>query len=164
MYAHKKVNTQENDSAQLHCDYKSSSAATVTWIRKNQIILSGPDGDNERDDKYQLFFEAKDAHLNRSTLVVKNVNDHDLGDYVCTVRNSIGNGSATIGLTYEPETPILDDTHIHGDVVTTQWRIKSLQPLSEVMLNYKQKGVSYDGALNHSVVCLLLFSSHLYSS
>lgn len=104
--------------------------------------MLGQDSNNEGDGKYQLFFESKDAHTNRSTLVVKNVNEGDLGDYVCQVRNTIGNGSATIGLTYEPEAPVLTDTHIHEDVVTTTWRIKSLQPLSEVMLNYKQKGVS----------------------
>lgn len=138
---YRSVNTQENDNAQLNCDYKSSSAAKVTWIRKNQILISGPEANNELDSKYQLFFASKD-NQNRSTLVINNVANPDLGEYVCLVQNAVGDGNATIQLTYEPGTPILEDTHIHGDVVTTQWRIKSWQSLSEVMLKYQQKGVS----------------------
>lgn len=125
----------------MNCHYKSSSTAKVTWIRKNQIIISGPEANNERDGKYQLFFDSKDSQ-NRSKLVVNNVASTDLGEYVCVVQNAIGDGNATTQLTYEPETPILEDTHIHGDTVTTQWRIKSWQSLSEVMLKYQQKGVS----------------------
>lgn len=143
MTAHRNVNTQEKDNAELFCDYKTSSAATVMWIRKNQVLSTGPDDNNKHQGKYQSFFETKGKEdRNRSTLVVTNVGNSDLGDYTCIVKNAIGDASATIILGYEPETPILEDTHIHGDTVTTQWKIRSWQSLSEVEVKYQQKGVS----------------------
>lgn len=139
--AHKTVNTQENDNAELHCNYRSSSSADVTWIRNNHQLRQ-----EDNEEKYQVFFDSKGVDgQNRSTLLVKNVQNADLGIYVCEVRNSIGNGNANITLSYEPEVPVLEDTHIHGDIVTTQWKIRSWQALSEVMLKYQQKGVSSYG-------------------
>lgn len=74
-------------------------------------------------------------------MVVNRINENDLGDYICVVQNNMGAENVSIELTYNPEPPHLHHIEQDDDTVITHWHIRSLQPLTEVMLNYRQKGV-----------------------
>lgn len=131
------INTREGDIAQLHCDYETTIDSTATWIdNKGQPI-------NQADSsKYKILRDTKDNNVYKSTLAIYKVNKQDLGTYLCKVGNELGSKDVNIELTYAPEPPQLNSTEQEGESVITHWHIRSLQPLTEVKLNYRKKGVS----------------------
>lgn len=149
MSAHRSiVNTEEGDDAELYCDYDSPTVDNITW-RKDEMVINGEH--KQRVGAKHIILDAPkkhhghhmhDDHKNTTILVINKVNKDDLGEYECSVRNSIGSESVKIQLTLMPEAPHLDNLEQNGDTVTTHWIIRSLQPLTEVTLNYQQKGVS----------------------
>lgn len=133
------VNTIIGDTAELHCSYNTSTAGHITW-RKN-----GNEVPTNDVSKYGLHTEQRHpAGQFRSTLIVKNVQKEDLGDYSCDVRNPIGRAQTKVQLVLVPETPKFSRADIEPEVVVTHWTIRSHQALSEVKLNYKQNGVRID--------------------
>lgn len=131
------INTREGDSAHLHCNYETSLDGTVSWLdNKGQTINSAD------HSKFTVHTKPSDKNTHISTLVVNNVNKFDLGDYICKVQNMMGAEDVNIQLTYFPEPPQLNATEQEGESVITHWHIRSLQPLTEVVLNYRKKGVS----------------------
>ncbi|XP_017838581.1 lachesin [Drosophila busckii] len=125
------VNTQEGSSAELYCDYRANPIAIFFFTKDGKPLTVS--------DKYSLRDSVHKAH-NRTTLIIKHVQDSDLGEYLCNVENSIGSNQAHIELSYNPETPQFESINIDGNVVTMHWLVRSLQPLSEAMLDYKFKG------------------------
>lgn len=128
------VNTKEGADTELHCNYKSTTQSKVTWHKNDDLVHVN------NVDKYTMTNETKDEHHSTSILLVKNVEQSDLGDYKCEVHNSIGKGHVKIHLGYEPEPPKFENVEVNGDTIITHWSIKSLQPLNEVMLNYQKSG------------------------
>ncbi|XP_037048344.1 lachesin-like isoform X2 [Bradysia coprophila] len=128
------VNTKEGDDAELHCNYKSTTMSRVTWHKNKESLRLN------NLDKYSTSNETKDEHHESNILVIKNVERSDLGEYECEVQNSIGKGHVRIHLGYEPEPPKFERFDIDGDTIITHWKIRSLQPLNEVMLNYQKNG------------------------
>lgn len=82
----------------------------------------------------------------RITLQVRTVQASDLGTYECSVINAIGSGQAHVQLVLVPEPPIYEGENINEPpTVITHWSIRSHQPLSEVVLSYKNEKVSWSG-------------------
>lgn len=131
------VNTKENDRAELHCSYESFTSAKVMWQKDGRTVQS-----DDYKVKYTITRELKSDNRNVSILTVYSVNQNDLGDYQCIVENPMGSERVTIHLTYSPEPPRLESFEVVNQTITTHWVIHSLQPLTEIMLNYQLKGVS----------------------
>lgn len=92
--------------------------------------------------KYDVLSEYRNTTHNSSILVISNIVATDVGDYECEVKNTIGKAHTSIHVSFLPESPIFEKIEHEGETVTTNWRIRSLQSLTEVMLNYKKSGVS----------------------
>lgn len=139
--AHRSViNTKESDNAELYCDYDSTTESHVVWYKDQQKLQIGT---HESRSKYSVIYgPQKSPNKNTSILVVNNVKSKDLGVYECRVNNEIGAEAVTIELTYVPEPPKLHSVERDGDTVITHWHIRSMQKLTEIMLNYQLKGVS----------------------
>lgn len=131
------VNTKENDKAELHCHYESFTFAKVLWQKNGRNVLS-----DSYKTKYTMSSELKTDNRNVSVLTIYNVNPSDLGDYLCIVENPMGSEKVTIHLTYSPEPPVLESSEVANQTIITHWVIHSLQPLTEIVLNYQLKGVS----------------------
>lgn len=127
------VNTQEGGSAELYCDYRANPIAISFFIKDGKTL--------SLSDKYSIRNTLHKEH-NRTTLVIKHVEASDLGEYLCHVENAIGSNEVRIQLSYRPETPQYEDSSIDGKQVTMHWLVRSLQPLSEAMLDYRLTGVS----------------------
>lgn len=155
------INTQIGSNAELYCDYKSEPIAVTRWL-KNGHPLS-------YSEKYMISY-AKDKHSNRTTLIVNDVEDTDLGEYICqaevtlnsnthvlsllftfcvlffsmayNLQNALGTSELKTHLMLEPEKGQFEDIKIFGNKVILNWIVRSLQPLSEAVLDYKLKGVS----------------------
>lgn len=65
----------------------------------------------------------------------------DLGQYMCKVSNEAGSQNVNVTLTFVPEPPYLYSLERDGEYTVTHWHIRSLQPLTEVMLKYRRKDV-----------------------
>lgn len=122
----------------MYCNYESTSISKIIW-RKDQKPIHIENSDVK--GKYSIFDESKGQNKNTSILVINGVNKDDLGDYECIVKNNIGSENITIYLTYDPEPPHLDRLEIERSTVIMHWIVRSLQPLTEVKLNYQQKDV-----------------------
>lgn len=133
------INSKEGDNAELYCEYETSTESRVTW-RKDQKQV--PISSHDTRAKYSVVYKQKSPSKNTSILIVSNVRANDLGEYECQVENAIGSENVSIELTNVPEPPQLHHVEQEANVVITHWHIRSLQPLTEVMLNYQQKGVS----------------------
>lgn len=159
--AHRSViNTKEGDDAELYCDYETSTESRVVWLKDQKQLLFG----NARDTrpKYTLISKGGENGKNTSILVVTKVSEKDLGDYECSVRNNMGSENVTIELTYVPEPPHLHKMEQSDDnVVVTHWHIRSLQPLTEVTLNYKLQEVRICHI--RRMLFLLQFNNHFSS-
>lgn len=145
------VNTQTGDRAELYCEFETSTDNnTVTWRKDQKELQVG--GPQDQYSKYSVIYKpTKTPSKNVSILMVNNVKPKDLGSYECQVENVIGAESVSIELTNAPEPPQLHHVENDDQFVITHWHIRSLQPLVEVMLNYRLKGVS-------NCICIAVFS------
>ncbi|XP_075166236.1 lachesin [Haematobia irritans] len=125
------VNTEIGGNAQLYCDYRGEPIATTRWMRNNNII--------SYSEKHMMSLST-DKLFNRSTLTVNDVTTDDLGEYKCLAENTIGSSELRVHLMLEPEKGQFEDIKIKGNVVTLYWLVRSLQPLSEAVLDYKMTG------------------------
>lgn len=134
------VNTQENSDAELYCNYESSTESRVIWQKNGKLLpnLSGQD----QTSKFSVVYGQPKGSKSYSSLFVRKVKPSDLGQYECQVANNMGAENVTIELTFYPEPPRLQKIETDGQYTITHWHIRSLQPLTEVMLNYRQKDVS----------------------
>lgn len=140
------VNTKEGDNAELYCDFETSIESRVIWSKDNQQLPISSAAQESRPKYSVIYTQPKTPNKNTSILVVSNVKSKDLGVYECKVQNDIGAENVSIELTYVPEPPQLHKLETDKNVVITHWHIRSLQPLTEVMLNYQLKGVSWSFA------------------
>ncbi|KAL7735322.1 hypothetical protein ACLKA6_018016 [Drosophila palustris] len=125
------VNTQEGGSADIYCDYRANPIAISFFIKDGKTL--------SLSDKYSIKNSLHKEH-NRTTLTIKHVDESDLGEYLCHVENAIGSNEVRVQLSYSPETPQFESSSIDGNKVTMHWLVRSLQPLSEAMLDYKLTG------------------------
>lgn len=133
------LNTKVGDNAELHCEYDSSIDSNVTWWKGDKVL----DTRTDSGSKYFAKFNSPKGARSNSILMVKNVKPTDLGQYSCKVSNDVGSQDVNITLTFLPEPPVLQSpVERDGQYTVTHWHIRSLQPLTEVMLKYRRKDVS----------------------
>lgn len=139
------VNTKEGDDAELYCDFETSSESRVVWLKDGNVLPISPG--LEQRSKYSVVYGQPKGSKSNSILVVNKVKPTDLGQYECKVENNVGADKKrnTIELTFVPEPPHLQKIETDGKFTITHWHIRSLQPLTEVMLKYRQKDVSKFG-------------------
>ncbi|XP_059607952.1 hemicentin-2-like isoform X2 [Phlebotomus argentipes] len=127
---HHEVNTGEGYDAELSCNFKSDPAGRSTWLRD---LAPLPEG-----GKYRVTQEAH-GHHNKTTLLVRKVQKSDLGMYQCQVENRLGRGASNVSLIYEPEPAHFDGYELQtAHLVLLNWTVRSVQPLSEVLLYYQK--------------------------
>lgn len=148
------VNTKENDDAELYCDFETFTESRVIW-RKDGKQLQISTGQEPRS-KYSAIYGQPKGSKNHAVLVVNKVQSTDLGQYECKVENKIGSELVKIELTFVPEPPHLQKIETDGKFTITHWHIRSMQPLTEVMLKYRQKDVR-TLCEKHNVGHILLF-------
>lgn len=129
------VNTKEGDNAELHCEFETSTESRVIWFKGDEQLPIAPD----TRSKYYVTYASPKGNKNSSILVINKVKKTDLGQYTCKVENLIGSQNVNITLTFVPEPPTLQRIERDGDYTVTHWHIRSLQPLTEVMLKYRRK-------------------------
>ncbi|KAM7342362.1 neural cell adhesion molecule 1 isoform 2-T3 [Cochliomyia hominivorax] len=125
------VNTEIGGNANLYCDYKGNPIAIASWFKNNKPI--------KYSEKHMITYETE-KHFNRSTLIVNDITIEDLGEYICRAENSLGSNELRTHLMLEPEKGQLENVIIDGRKVTLHWLVRSLQPLSEAVLDYKMSG------------------------
>uniref|UniRef100_A0A0A1XK55 Protein amalgam n=1 Tax=Zeugodacus cucurbitae TaxID=28588 RepID=A0A0A1XK55_ZEUCU len=125
------VNTEQGGDAELYCDYSANPSGEVLWLRNGKKLNSSY--------KYS-FNEVTHKERKRSILTVMDVRANDLGEYICQVQNTIGRGEAKVHIIYEPEHPQLEDLEVNGRKAVIHWLVRSIQPLSEAVLDYKLAG------------------------
>ncbi|XP_036333889.1 neural cell adhesion molecule 2-like isoform X1 [Rhagoletis pomonella] len=125
------VNAEQGGDAELYCDYAANPAAEAKWLRNDKTL--------EKSRKY-AFNQVTHKGRNRSILTVMNVRANDLGEYTCRVQNTIGYDETKVHILYEPEHPQLEDMEINGRTAVIHWLVRSIQPLSEAILDYKLAG------------------------
>jgi Immunoglobulin I-set domain len=129
------VNTAVGNTAELHCDFTADpQPSSVRWFTNDRTRIHA-------SDKYELV-DAVHGHHNRSMLVVKNVEKSDLSAYHCEVENSIGRASEKVTLGLQPAPALFEKFDYKRNQVTAVWLVKSIQPLLEMQVLYKQKNVS----------------------
>lgn len=150
------INAEIGGNAELYCDYKGNPIATISWLKHNELI--------KYSEKYMITY-AMEKHYNRSTLTVKDIALEDLGEYICQAENSLGSNKLRTHLMLEPEKGQLESVTIEGKNVKLFWIVRSLQPLSEAVLDYKMSGVSEAiQIVERTILKLNLFQSYTWSS
>lgn len=142
------VNTKAGDNAELACDYETPMDSEVSWRFESKILPAASSTDSR--SKYTQLPSQLDKDKSRSLLVISKVEQRDLGDYECIVKNAMGESNVAIELTYVPEQPRLNHTEQEAGSLISHWHIRSLEPLTEVILDYKLKDVSEV----HILVCV----------
>jgi len=127
------VNTEKGATAELYCNYRAKPIGRSYFIKDGKTL--------QLSDKYSLKDSVHNDH-NRTTLIVREVTDSDLGEYLCQVENAIGSNEVKVHVSYNPETPQFEDMTVEGNKVTLHWLVRSHQLLSEAMLDYQLTGVS----------------------
>ncbi|KAH8299683.1 hypothetical protein KR044_004548, partial [Drosophila immigrans] len=122
------VNAEQGGSAEIYCDYRANPIAISFFIKDGKTL--------SLSDKYSIKNSLHKQH-NRTTLVVKDIDESDLGEYQCHVENSIGSNEVNVHLSYAPETPQFESSTVEGNKATMHWLVRSLKPLSEAVLDYK---------------------------
>ncbi|EDW92125.1 protein turtle homolog A [Drosophila yakuba] len=125
------VNTEKGATAELYCNYRAKPIGRSYFIKDGKTL--------QLSDKYSLKDSVHNGH-NRTTLLVREVTDSDLGEYLCQVENAIGSNEVKVHVSYNPETPQFEDMTAEGNKVTLHWLVRSHQPLSEAMLDYQLTG------------------------
>lgn len=133
------VNTKEGDSAELHCEFETSIESRVIWFKGDVQLPIAPD----TRSKYYFTYGSPKGNKNSSILMINKVKKTDLGQYTCQVENKIGSQNVNITLTFVPEPPTLQGIERDGEHTVAHWHIRSLQPLTEVMLKYRRKDASH---------------------
>uniref|UniRef100_T1GNL9 Ig-like domain-containing protein n=1 Tax=Megaselia scalaris TaxID=36166 RepID=T1GNL9_MEGSC len=120
------VHTKINMRVHLECLVESAPAATVQWFHHGIPIVS--------DSNIDIHSKAK--HI----LIIKKVQDSDLGFYECRAENKVGFKGAQIELTGRPlpcafkVNPGLQKPTSHMLI----WQTESLSPISEYKLKFRQ--------------------------
>lgn len=129
------LNTAIGDSAELVCLYHSNpTALKIQWFR----------GDEPLHDtaKFTIIRDRHNHHL-RTRLTVRDVEQKDLVTYVCKIENALGEALAKTTLGLLPGAAHLANFSYSDGLLHTMWRVRSVQPLSDLQILFKGENTKY---------------------
>lgn len=94
----------------------------------------------KQSDKYSINnsgLSSSSKNQNRTALTVRNVNEKDIGNYVCAISNTEGEHNHTVVLTFKPERAQYIGSEIIGKDAAVNWTVNSIEPLKEVFVYYR---------------------------
>lgn len=129
------LNTALGDSAELVCLYHSNPTALKTqWFRGDELLHDSA--------KFTIIRDRHNHHL-RTRLTVRDVEQKDLVTYVCKIENALGEASAKTTLGLLPGAAHLANFSYSDGLLHTIWRVRSVQPLSDLQILYKGENTKY---------------------
>lgn len=129
------LNTAIGDSAELVCLYHSNPMALkIQWFRGDELLHDSA--------KFTIIKDRHNHHL-RTRLTVRDVEQKDLVTYVCKIENALGEASAKTTLGLLPGAAHLANFSYSDGLLHTIWRVRSVQPLSDLQILYKGENTKY---------------------
>lgn len=129
------LNTAMGDSAELVCLYHSNpTALKMQWFRGDELL--------HETAKFSIIRDRHNHHL-RTRLTVRDVEQKDLVTYVCKIENALGEASAKTTLGLLPGAAHLANFSYSDGLLHTMWRVRSVQPLSDLQILYKGENTKY---------------------
>ncbi|CAH1729198.1 unnamed protein product [Chironomus riparius] len=126
---HNFFNADIGNDVEIFCTYKASPAATsVKWFKNGNQI--------HENDKFVIKADEKDHH-DRTKLLIKDVEQNDLGVYYCEVQNSLGTKKENITLDLVPAPPKFEAFKYINNYLYTDWIVKSHQELQSMIILYR---------------------------
>ncbi|XP_070505963.1 limbic system-associated membrane protein isoform X2 [Chironomus tepperi] len=126
---HNFFNADIGNDVEIFCTYKASPAATsVKWYKNGNQI--------HENDKYVVKADEKDHH-DRTKLLIKDVEQNDLGVYYCEIQNSLGTKKENITLDLVPAPPKFEAFKYINNYLYTDWIVKSHQELQSMIILYR---------------------------
>lgn len=129
------LNTAIGDNAELVCLYHSNpTALKIQWFRGDELLHDSA--------KFTIIKDRHNHHL-RTRLTVRDVEQKDLVTYVCKIENALGEASAKTTLGLLPGAAHLANFSYSDGLLHTIWRVRSVQPLSDLQILYKGENTKY---------------------
>lgn len=129
------LNTAIGDSAELVCLFHSNPMALkIQWFRGDELLHDSA--------KFTIIRDRHNHHL-RTRLTVRDVEQKDLVTYVCKIENALGETSAKTTLGLLPGAAHLANFSYSDGLLHTMWRVRSVQPLSDLQILYKGENTKY---------------------
>ncbi|XP_059096257.1 lachesin-like [Tigriopus californicus] len=120
------VKASSGDKSRLTCHVKAKPQPNVVWyFGENELRPDSEHQMEERGDNY--------------TLVLRNIEPKDLGNYTCLAINKIGESRATVNLSGIPHKATITSPPKgrHRSSYDLTWSIKSFAPILETEVRYK---------------------------
>ncbi|XP_021708440.1 protein amalgam isoform X1 [Aedes aegypti] len=129
------LNTAIGDTAELVCLYHSDpTAIKIQWFRGDEPLHDSA--------KFTISRDHHNHHM-RTRLTVKDVEQKDLVTYVCKITNNLGEAMAKTTLGLLPGAAHLANFSYSDGLLHTIWRVRSVQPLSDLQILYKGENTKY---------------------
>lgn len=129
------LNTAIGETAELVCLYHSNpTAIKIQWFRGEEVLHDSA--------KFTINRDRHNHHL-RTRLTIKDVEQKDLVTYVCKITNNLGEATAKTTLGLLPGAAHLANFSYSDGLLHTIWRVRSVQPLSDLQILYKGENTKY---------------------
>lgn len=124
------INTAIGENTEVACLYRSyPEARKIQWYRGDELLHNSV--------RFTIVNDFHNHHK-RTRLVIKDVEQKDLVDYVCKIENALGESSAKSILGLLPGGAHLVHSNFSDGLLHTAWRVRSAQPLSDLQILYKR--------------------------
>lgn len=124
-------NTEIGSDGHLFCVYTADPQGNTQWLYKGEALKNG--------SKYHHTTEILNNKFHMH-LLIKNVQEADIGLYNCEVKNSMGKDVGEVNLVLVPEPGQLTKVETTNQETRLEWLVHSKMPLSEVTLSYQAVG------------------------
>ncbi|XP_062560878.1 igLON family member 5-like isoform X3 [Armigeres subalbatus] len=129
------LNTAIGETAELVCLYHSNpTAIKIQWFRGDEALHDSA--------KFSISRDRHNHHL-RTRLTIRDVEQKDLVSYVCMITNNLGEATAKTTLGLLPGAAHLANFSYSDGLLHTIWRVRSVQPLSDLQILYKGENTKY---------------------
>ncbi|XP_029721372.1 protein amalgam isoform X1 [Aedes albopictus] len=129
------LNTAIGETAELVCLYHSNpTAMKIQWFRGDEPL--------HETSKFSINRDRHNHHL-RTRLTIKDIEQKDLVSYVCRITNNLGEATAKTTLGLLPGAAHLANFSYSDGLLHTIWRVRSVQPLSDLQILYKGENTKY---------------------
>ncbi|XP_018021341.2 neural cell adhesion molecule 1-like isoform X2 [Hyalella azteca] len=123
------LHTGNGDEAKLVCIVHGHPAPTVHWRRGDHLVAS---------DKHLMTHDGEHRH----SLIIRDVQDDDFGDYTCSAKNRQGVTEQTVVLTGLPKVPKMTSSPAGGEkeTYTLTWETESFSPIVQYRVQFRKVG------------------------